>query len=163
MRRDPELAFTAPADGDYRVVVRDLNGRGGPRFAYLLRVIAPEPDFALTLAADRFDVTPGKATSVAVTIDRKDGFSGPIEIVAEGLPDGVSASPATSKPGDASAKSVTLELSADGRAHPGPFRVVGRSADGPRARTGLRRDRRVRGEDGPALAHDPPPAGPGKP
>ena len=51
----PSVAFTAPADGDYRVIVRDLNGRGGPRFAYLLRVLAPEPDFALSLAADRFD------------------------------------------------------------------------------------------------------------
>jgi hypothetical protein len=125
--RDPERAFTAPADGDYRVAVRDLNGRGGPRFSYLLNVLAPEPDFALTLAADRFDVTPGKTTKVAVAIRRRDGHAEPIEIVAEDLPDGVSARPATSKLGDASARSVTLELSAEDCACPGPFRIVGRA------------------------------------
>jgi hypothetical protein len=127
--RDPELTFTAPADGEYRVLVRDLNDHGGPRCAYLLRVLAPEPDFALTLGSDRFDATPGKPTTVSVKVDRKDGFSDAIEVVAEGLPDGVTAAPATSKPGDASAKVVNLTLSADGRAHPGPFRVVGK-ADG---------------------------------
>lgn len=125
--RDPLLSFTAPADGDYRLLVRDLHRRGGPRFAYALRVTDAEPDFALTLAGDRYDATPGETASVKVTIDRRDGFSGPIEVVAEGLPEGLSALPKTSKPGDASAKEVTLEVVADGCSHPGPFRVVGRA------------------------------------
>lgn len=128
--RDPSLAFTAPADGDYRLVVRDLHGRGGPRFAYLLHAPSPEPDFSLTLAADRFDLTPGGTTKVVVTVDRKDGFSGAIEVSAPDLPEGVTADPATSRPGDATAKSVTLELRADGCSHPGPFRLLGRPAEG---------------------------------
>ena len=129
---DPELSFTPPADGDYVATVRDLNGRGGPHFVYLFSVLVPDPDFDLTLGADRFELTPGKPMSVAVTVNRKDGFAGPIEVVAEGLPDGVSASPVTSKAGDASAKSVTLQLKADDCACPGPFRIVGRTKDGPR-------------------------------
>ena len=129
--RDLERSFTAPADGEYRLVVRDLNGRGGPRFAYLLSVLEPRPDFALTLAADRFDLTPGKTTKITVAVQRKDGFAEPIEIVAEDLPAGVTAKPVTSKPGDASAKSVTLELSADDRACSGPFRIIGRSTKAP--------------------------------
>jgi hypothetical protein len=135
--RDPEVTFTAPADGEYRAVVRDLNDAGGPRFAYLLRLVTPAPDFSLSLASDRFEVTPGKSTNVAVTIDRKDGFSAPIEIIAEGLPDGVTAGPASSKPGDGSSKTVTLTLAADGCACPGPFRVIGRAAgdDEPRVAT----------------------------
>jgi hypothetical protein len=44
----------------------------------------------------------------------------------------VSASPATSKAGDASAKAVTLQLKAKDCACPGPFRVVGRTTEGPR-------------------------------
>ena len=40
--RDLELSFTAPADGEYRLLVRDLNGQGGPRFAYLLSVLEPQ-------------------------------------------------------------------------------------------------------------------------
>ena len=58
--RDPELTFTPPADGKYRVVVRDLNGRGGPHYAYLFRALVPEPDFTLSLSADKFDVGLGQ-------------------------------------------------------------------------------------------------------
>ncbi|OJW20317.1 MAG: hypothetical protein BGO49_05340 [Planctomycetales bacterium 71-10] len=126
--KDPTLKFTAAADGEFRVVVRDLHGRGGPRFAYLLSVVQPAPDFSLTLAADVFETTPGKETKVAVTIDRRDGFAGEIELRAEGLPAGVEAKPVLSKPGDDSAKAATLEIRAVADAPAGPFRIVGRPA-----------------------------------
>jgi hypothetical protein len=129
--RDLEMSFTAPADGEYRLLVRDLNGQGGPRFAYLLSVLEPRPDFALSLAADRFDLTPGKTTKVAVAVQRKDSFAEPIEIVADGLPAGVTAKPVTSKIGDATAKTVTLELSSGDRAFSGAFRIGGRSTKAP--------------------------------
>jgi hypothetical protein len=130
--RDLERPFTADADGEYRLMVRDINGQGGPRFAYLLTVQEPQPDFALTLAADRFDLTPGKPTRIAITIQRKDGFAEPLEIVAEDLPNGVSAMPITSKSDGASARSVSLELIAGAGASPGPFRIVGRTIRDPR-------------------------------
>jgi hypothetical protein len=129
-RRDPELSFTAPADGEYRLVVRDLNGRGGPRCAYLLQAVAPEPDFDLVLSADRFDVTRGGAVKLSVTVNRREGFSAPIEILAEHLPEGLASSPVASKANGPSAKSVTLEVSADVHAHSGPFLVVGKSVQG---------------------------------
>jgi hypothetical protein len=130
--RDLERSFTAPAEGDYRLLVRDLNGRGGPRFAYLLSVLEPQPDFALNLTADRFEVVAGKTTKISVAVERKNGFSEPIEVVAEGLPSGVSSKPITSKAGDASAKSVTLELSAELNASSGALRIVGKSTKEPR-------------------------------
>jgi hypothetical protein len=123
--RDLERSFTAPADGEYRLVVRDINGLGGSRFAYLLTILEPRPDFTLTLASDRFDVTPGKITKITVAVQRKDSLVEPIEIVAEDLPAGITAQPVTSKPGDASARSVVLELSAEDCSCPGPFRIVG--------------------------------------
>ncbi len=132
MDRDSERSFTAPADGDYRLVVRDLHGRGGPRFAYLLTVCGPRPDFELTLAADRFDLTPGKTTKVKVAVKRVDSLAEPIEIIAEGLPAGVKATTMTSKPGDASARSVELELSAGEVPYSGPFRIIGRTTRDPR-------------------------------
>src|SRR5205823_5062285 len=46
---DPEVRFNVPADGTYQATVRDLNGQGGPRHAYLLVAEAPRADFALTL------------------------------------------------------------------------------------------------------------------
>jgi hypothetical protein len=136
--RDPELTFIAPADGGYRIHVQDLNGRGGARFAYLLQVLVPEPDFDVSLATDRFDLTPGTPTKIAITVTRRSGFTGPIEIVAEGLPEGVSALPQTSKTGDSSEKAVTLEIGAERGAHSGPFRVLARStADPARSRVAL--------------------------
>lgn len=129
--RDAELTFAAPADGDFRAVVRDLNGRGSPRHAYLLSVLAPESDFAIALKADRIEVEPGKATPLVVAVERRGGFAGTIEVAAEGLSSGVSAAPATSKADDASAKAVTLQISADPTARSGPFRVVGRSNGNP--------------------------------
>jgi hypothetical protein len=131
---DPVITYTPSADGDYRVVVRDLHRRGGPNYAYLLSVLDPQPDFGVSLAADAFDLKPGKATKVVVTIDRKNGFSEPLDVFAEDLPEGVEATKALSRRSGDSAKSVTIELRGDGRAHPGPFRVVARSADG-RGRT----------------------------
>src|SRR5262249_4284672 len=113
--RDLERSFTAPADGEYRLVVPDLNGRGGPRFPHLPSVLEPRPDFTRPLTADRFDLTPGKPTKIIVAVQRKDGLAEPIEIVAEDLPAGVTARPSISKPGDASARSASLELSADDR------------------------------------------------
>jgi hypothetical protein len=130
--RDLERSFTAPADGEYRLIVRDLNGRGGPRFAYLLSVLEPRTDFTLSLASDRFDLAPGKVTRITVAVQRKDDLAEPIEIVAEDLPAGVTARPVTSKPGDASARSVDLELSAEDRSSPGPIRIVGRTTRDPR-------------------------------
>jgi hypothetical protein len=127
---DPVITYTPSVDGDFRVVVRDLHRRGGPNFAYLLSVLTPDPDFGASLAADKFDLKPGEPTKVVVTIDRRNGFSEPLEVVAEGLPDGVEATTAVSHRSGDSAKSVTLEIRGDGRARSGPFRIVARSADG---------------------------------
>jgi hypothetical protein len=134
--RDPELTFTAPADGAYRVVVRDLNGQGSFRHAYLLTAAPLVPDFTLTLAADRFTLTPGTPLKVPVTVARDDGFGGTIEVEAIGLPDDVSAPRVPSAPTGPSAKAVTLELTASQGPRSGPFRIVGRVNEGePKSRT----------------------------
>ncbi len=130
--RDAELRFTAPADGEFRVRVRDLNGRGGVRFVYLLRVEVPEPDYRLSVKADGFTLTPGKPLEIPVGVERQDGFAGAIAIQADGLPEGLTVTPGTSEPKGKSAKSATLRLEAGPDLAPwsGPFRIVGR-ADGP--------------------------------
>jgi hypothetical protein len=127
--RDPEIAFTPPADGKYRVVVRDLNGRGGPHYAYLLRALVPAPDFTLSLASDKFDIVAGKKTDIVVKIDRINGFSDTIDVFADYLADKV-ATTARSRQSDASARSVTLQIRAERCCNSGAMRIVGRSADG---------------------------------
>lgn len=130
--RDPALTFTAPADGDFRIVVADLYGRGGPNHAYLLGITAPEPDFAASVEGDVFTLSPGgEPLKITVAIDRQNGHKGELEITADNLPEGVSATKVVSKPEGDSAKSVTIELKAEApAAASGPFRVVARPADG---------------------------------
>lgn len=129
--RDPQLNFTPPADGTYHLIVRDLYGHGGERFVYRLTAAVPEPDFQLTMTADRFTLTPGKPLSLAVSVDRKNGFKGTVEVRAEALPDGVESTAVRSESGKPTSGSVTLTLTAkDGAVVSGPFRVVGSLPDG---------------------------------
>lgn len=116
---DAQLRFTAPADGDYVLRVADrFASRGGPDFAYRLRVTPPPADdFKLTLVGDQRNPMPdvlnlvrssdspaettgtkgrGKGPTtqarVKLTADRFGKFEGPIKISVEGLPEGVTVS-----------------------------------------------------------------------
>src|SRR5262249_12245254 len=54
---DPALIWTVTADGKFTVRVQErLKSRGGPAFAYRLRVAPPVPDFRLWLASDAVTV-----------------------------------------------------------------------------------------------------------
>jgi hypothetical protein len=127
--RDAELGFTIPADGEYRITVRDLHRFGGPRFVYRLTAGPPRPDFTLKLAADSFLLTAGKPLEIPVTIERPNGFADAIEIVAEVLPEGVEGKAVTSEPKGNSAKAVKLVLTSSAGPVSGPFRIVGRSGE----------------------------------
>jgi hypothetical protein len=122
--RDAVLDFTVPQDGSYRLEVSDENEHGGWRHFYRLRATLAEPDYALTLAADRFTLTPGKPLAIPVTIDRRNGFDRTIEISIEGLPDGVKAKAVQST--GAAGKSATLNLEATDGPMSAAIRVIGR-------------------------------------
>ncbi len=125
---DTALSFTPPADGTYTVAVSDLYAGGGPRHAFLLRVLS-EPDYDLTVAADRFTITPGKPTVIPVKVNRVRGFTKPVEVGAEGLPEGVKAE--VTQPAKPDPNTVTLSLTAE-RATSGSFRLVGTVKDEPK-------------------------------
>ena len=155
--RDPEIDFTAPEDGRYRVVIRDLAGRGGPRIAYRLTIEPQAPDYSLSLAADSFVLEKNKPLEIQVNVAAQGGFREPIEIHAIGLPAGVTAEPVKFTPtGDSGSgggrrgrrggggnqnagPNVKLILKGDPAAiQPGgaPIRIEGRSAgDKPLVRT----------------------------
>ncbi len=121
--RDPELAFTVPQDGAFLVELRDLHGSGSFRHVYRIRATVAEPDFALTLAADQFVLTPGKLLEVPVTLTLRNGFVGTVEVTAEGLPAGVTATSVKATSGGA----VKLQLDAGSGPAAGAFRVVGKA------------------------------------
>jgi len=97
--KDPRLTWTAPADGQYTVAVRDLHGRGGPRFVYHLRAEPGEPDFEVFGEYYYAMLAPGTRMLWFARIDRQNGFDGPVAIEVEGLPQGVTQTPVTIPPG----------------------------------------------------------------
>jgi Bacterial pre-peptidase C-terminal domain len=96
--RDPQLDFTPPADGRYRLLIRDLARRGDLRMVYRLSIEPIEPDYSLTLAADSFVLEKDKPLEITVNVSIRDGLREPIEIHAIGLPAGVTAQPVKFEP-----------------------------------------------------------------
>jgi hypothetical protein len=133
---DSKLAFSVPADGEYRAQVRDLHDRGGPRFVYRLTIEPPRAEYSLTLAADAFTLTPDKPLEIPITIDRRDGFSEAIAIAALGLPPGIAADAITSEAKGESATTVKLILRSTAEAAlpwRGAIRIEGAATSGQRA------------------------------
>lgn len=97
--KDPKLYFNAPADGTYTVALRDLHDRGGERFIYHLRAERSGPDFEVHGEYYYAMLAPGTRAMWFAQVDRLNGFEGPVEIHAEGLPAGVSLTPVTIPPG----------------------------------------------------------------
>ena len=57
---DSLLHFTAPADGEYILRIRDSQGLGGDDYAYRLTVRRPRPDFRLTSTPRNPNVPAGR-------------------------------------------------------------------------------------------------------
>lgn len=120
---DPRTVFTAPADEDYFIQVKDLYGaeRGDGRFRYRLRILPANPDFRVAVMNPEDGPTGGVTlrrggrTALQVMCGRYDGFAGTVKVVAEGLPAGVTAQPAILGPGSGQAP---LILSAAENAEP---------------------------------------------
>lgn len=130
--KDSLLHFTAPADGDYLVAIRDVQGFGGDQYAYRLTIRRPHPDYRLTVSPRNPNVPVGGAIPVTVTAFRTDGFEGPIDVRIETLPAGLHAASGVIGKDQISA---TLVLTADASAVlPGaiPLKVTGRASAGER-------------------------------
>jgi hypothetical protein len=130
--KDSRLRFTAPADGEYIVRLRDVRGLHGEDYAYRLTVRPPAPDFRLSVDPRNPNVPVGGRIPVTVTALRLDDFDGPIEVAIEDLPAGLSASRGLIQPGR---DSTTVLLSADQNAQLDkavPLRVSGKAQDGAR-------------------------------
>jgi hypothetical protein len=139
---DPAILFTAPADGKYRLLIRDLFGaaQGDPRLFYALSIRPPKPDFRLVAFPIETSPADGKLSQVncivrrggsdrlRVIAYRREGFDGAIRLEAEGLPAGLSARAALIGPSETSADFI-LKAAPDAPAFAGPVKIVGRSGE----------------------------------
>lgn len=107
--KDSRLTFAAPESGDYFVRIKDVRDLQGRYFAYRLTVAEPRPDFTLMSSMANPNLAAGDAIPVTVTIDRKDGFDGPVQVQILDLPAGFSAASGVIPAGG---YSVTLMLHA---------------------------------------------------
>jgi hypothetical protein len=128
--KDSLIAFTAPADGDYVVKIRDVRGLGGEDYAYRLNIRPPRPDFRLSVNPKNPNVPVGGTIPVTVTAFRKDGFDGKIDVTLEGLPAGLKATTGVIMPNRVA---TTVLLSADENAHlesAVPLKIAGKARVG---------------------------------
>jgi hypothetical protein len=124
----PRLHWQPPADGTWWLRVRDLQqgSRGGPDFTYRLTVRDPVPDFLLSAKADVINVVQGARTDFDIAIEHLGGFTGPIELIADGLPEGVSLEGNQVAPGQALAK-LAFVATEEARSCDVTLRIKGRA------------------------------------
>lgn len=103
--RDARILFTAPEDGDYRVVVGNNMSHAGALAPYRLGIRKARPGFRLIAVQDKnwqegrnampgvTRVNAGGTNFIRILALRDDGFEGPIELAVRGLPTGVYAPP----------------------------------------------------------------------
>src|ERR1017187_849505 len=131
---DSRLMMTLPTSGIYSLSIGDAQQKGGPEYAYRLRISAPRPDFELRVTPS--GVNSGVNASIPLTVHalRKDGFSGAIELALKNGPRGFSLAGAVIPAGrDQVRITLTtpppilrepLELALEGRATVGGKEVV---------------------------------------
>lgn len=91
--RDPVIRFTAPADGTYRLAVRSRAESGGEDCIYRLALMAPRPDIALRVNTTSVYIENGKTASLPVLVNRLDGLTEELELLAVDLPTGITVEP----------------------------------------------------------------------
>jgi hypothetical protein len=89
---DSRIMITLPANGAYYLYLNDAQHRGGPEYAYRLRISAPRPDFDLRITPSAINTAGGMTVPVTVHAIRRDGFSGEIRLALKNAPKGMTLS-----------------------------------------------------------------------
>ncbi len=74
------VEFTPSADGEYVIACEHLNYLAGPNEIYHLTVQPVTPDFDIVLGLDRCEAAAGNGTAVMATVNRLNGYGGPVEL-----------------------------------------------------------------------------------
>jgi hypothetical protein len=128
---DPAFQFVVPADGTYRVTIRDryYESRGEARMVYRLAIRKEAPDFKVvvlpeapladnntTAATYPANLRKGENFSCRVIAYRRDGYNGTIDVTVENLPAGITCKGTSIGPGQTNATIVfsATEDAADG-------------------------------------------------
>jgi hypothetical protein len=84
---DSSLFYTPPADDVLLLTIRDRQNRGGPAFAYRLRLRPEIPRFQLWTLPDNLTIPRGGAADLTVQMAREPGFENEeVSVWVEGVP-----------------------------------------------------------------------------
>lgn len=120
--KDSRLVLNAEAGKEYLIEVRNLEMRGGGDVFYRLEIRPPGgQDFSLTTTPDSVNVGLSGSTAVTVNVARQAGFGGAVQLRLEGLPEGLTASPAFIPAGQNTAQ---FTLTAAAGANPGAMNKI---------------------------------------
>ncbi|WP_425614449.1 hypothetical protein NA78x_004317 [Anatilimnocola sp. NA78] len=117
--------WIAPADGKYFIDIRDVHLRGGDRFPYFLKVTRAQPYFELYLDTDKTQIPRGSSSVVFCRVERKCGFTGPVDLTVENLPAGVTATCGRIQGGKAVDAIIVLQADDDAEFNCTNLRVTG--------------------------------------
>lgn len=127
---DPRLWFSAPADGQYLLQIREVGmSRLGERLVYRLEATPQLPDFEVEAAVEAVSAAAGGKAEINFTVSRHGGFNGEVTITAQGLPPGVTAEPLVVKANESKGK-LTLTLASDAKPGSGPLRILATASGG---------------------------------
>jgi len=124
--KDSKFYWNAAADGQFFLSIRDLHGRGGERFLYHLAAERSGPDFELSGEYYYAQLAPGTNMMWFAKLNRINAFNGPVEIIVEGLPEGVTAEPLTILEGMIHG-GIILKCAVDAKIDASLVRVSGRA------------------------------------
>ncbi len=85
---DSLIRIKLPVTGLYYLSIADTQRKGGPDYAYRLRISDPQPDFQLRMTPSSISARGGTVVPVTVYALRKDGFDGEIELKLKDAPAG---------------------------------------------------------------------------
>lgn len=81
-----KVEFTPAADATYTLACEQLNFVAGPNEIYHLTVKPVTADFDIVLALDRCEAPAGGGTAIGATVNRLNGYAGPVELSIVGDP-----------------------------------------------------------------------------
>ncbi len=120
---DLELAWRAPADGQFFLALRDLYRGGGADFPYVLFAGESIPDFTALMDSHLLTATSGKTNELKVKVTRINGHADSLVVRAINLPTGVSATPVAVPPKGGEVK-LQVVVAAEATPTNCPIRIV---------------------------------------
>lgn len=125
---DPELTWIAPDNGVVILAITDVQGRGGPTYAYELDAAPAAPHVAAEVHPHTLRLRPGQTADLIAVVSRPDRSTAVPILLAAGLPPGVTAAP-TPVPPERDQVSVTLRADREAPPTNAPFQLILVSTD----------------------------------